>query len=94
MPKSFLDSLAEGLNMGRDALVKYGRLGAATLVAERVKSRIRDLEARLGRLARERLSTAGELRAADPGAKNLLEEIASESENLRRIMAEIKELKK
>ena len=94
MAKGFLDNLAEGLNLGRDALVKYGKLGVATLAAERLKDRIRDVEARLGRLSRERLSTAGELPAEDPDAKGLLDEIASESEKLRQTMAEIRELKK
>ena len=94
MVKGFLDNLAEGLNLGRDALVKYGKLGVATLAVERLKCRIRDVETRLGRLARERLSTAGELRAEDPEAKALLDEVASESEKLRQTMAEIRELKK
>ena len=94
MAKRFLDSLADGLSVGREALVRYGKLGAATLAAERLKHNIRDIEARLGRLARERLSTAGELRASDPKAVELLEEIASESAKLRGVMAEIRELKK
>ncbi len=94
MVKRFLDSLTEGLNIGREAIVKYGRLGAATLAAERVKNEIRGAEARLGRFAREKLSTEGELRAEDGDAKRLLEEIAAKSEELRRVMVEIRELKK
>ena len=94
MGKRFLESLAEGLSIGREAIVKYGKLGAAVLASERVKDEIRDVEAHLGRLAREKLSTEGELRREDPDAKRLLKEIASKSEELRGITAAIRELKK
>ena len=93
MVRSFLDSLAEGLSIGREAIVKYGKLGAAVLASERVKNEIHDVEARLGRLARERLSTKGELRAEDGDAKKLLKEIAAKSEELREIAAAIRELR-